>query len=75
MKTSAFTNHVVPKSSANCTTLFVSRRRNAAPMKKRSVYGWSTRNPPVTARTVAAERAGSARARPDRSVGMVLPSR
>jgi hypothetical protein len=30
-KTKAFTNHVVPNSSANWTTLFVSKRRNADP--------------------------------------------
>ena len=35
--TSAFTNQVVPKSNANCTTFFVSSKRNAAPMKNRSV--------------------------------------
>ena len=34
--TSEFTNQVVPNSSANCTTLFVSSNRNAAPMKNRS---------------------------------------
>ena len=34
--TSAFTSHVVPNRSANCTTFFVSRSRNAAPMKNRS---------------------------------------
>ena len=35
--TSAFTNQVVPKSRANCTTLFVSSSMNAAPMQNRSV--------------------------------------
>ncbi|MGH9120197.1 MAG: hypothetical protein ACRD0A_20715 [Acidimicrobiales bacterium] len=35
--TNAFTNQVVPKSSENWTTFFVSSRRNAAPMKN-----WST---------------------------------
>ena len=43
VKTSAFTNHVVPKSSANCTTLFVSSKRNAAPMKR-----WCRDGAPVT---------------------------
>jgi hypothetical protein len=30
------TNHVVPNRSANWTTLFVSSRRKATPMRKRS---------------------------------------
>ena len=34
--TSAFTNHVVPNSSAKCTMFVVSSNRNAAPMKNRS---------------------------------------
>ena len=37
-KTSAFTNHVVPNKRANCTTLFVSSSKNAAPIKNRSSY-------------------------------------
>src|SRR5205085_3143193 len=47
--TSALTNHVVPKNSAKRTTFIVSNRRNAAPMKNRSVYRAIRRNgPPET---------------------------
>ena len=35
-KTRALTNHVVPNSKANCTTLFVSNSKKAAPMHSRS---------------------------------------
>jgi hypothetical protein len=35
--TRALTNHVVPNSRANWTTLFASSSRNAAPMKNRSI--------------------------------------
>src|SRR6187402_675422 len=42
--TSAFTNQVVPNSSANVATFFVSSSRNAAPMKNRSAYGRMVRN-------------------------------
>ena len=53
--TRAFTNHVVPKRSANCTTLFVSSSRKAAPMKKRSSDERIARNGPETALTASAE--------------------
>ena len=60
-KTSAFTNHVVPNSSANCTTFFVSSSRNAAPMKNRSRYGRicdrTTRPDSVRSRSTPAARA------------------
>ena len=55
-KTSEFTNQVVPKSSANCTTLFVSRSRNAAPMQNRSAYGRIRRSgAPDARRTITIE--------------------
>ena len=50
-KTSALTNQVVPKSSANVATFLVSSSRKAAPMKNRSAYGRISRSGPPRART------------------------
>ena len=50
--TIAFTIQVVPKSSAKVVMLFVSNRRKAAPMKKRSTYPRIAPNGPATRRTL-----------------------